>query len=124
MAAYLRPDRSIPNRVAETIERSFSTAFFVKVFLNGDREQAKAMGVELSAADTALVAATAPFIIGRAKAVQLLDRVGPLRPAIDTYVTWALRQRLKGYGHPEFRTDATTYAHAHPRAHAAASADA
>ena len=36
MAAYLRPDRSLPNRVGELIERSFSTAFFVRAFLNGD----------------------------------------------------------------------------------------
>ncbi len=112
MGAYLRPDHSIPNRIAETIERSFSTAFFIRAFLDGDRERAAEMGVHLSPLDTALVAATAPVILGRAKAVQLLDRVPPLRPVVDTYVTWALRQRLRGYGHPEFRTDARTYTHA------------
>lgn len=112
MGAYLRPDRSLPNQVAETIERSFSTAFFIKAFLNDDRERAAEMGVHLSAADTAIVAVTAPFVLGRAKAVQLLDQVPPLRPAVDAYVTWALRQRLRGYGHPEFRTDAGTYTHA------------
>ena len=109
MGAYLRP---IPNRLAETVERGFSTAFFIRAFLDGDRERAAEMGVHLSPLDTALVAATAPVILGRAKAVQLLDRVPPLRPAVDTYVTWALRQRLRSYGHPEFRTDARTYAHA------------
>ncbi len=70
------------------------------------------MGVHLTPADTAKVAVTAPFILGRAKAVQLLDGVGPLRPAVDAYVTWALRQRLRSYGHPEFRTDAGSYTHA------------
>ena len=112
MGAYLRPDRSIPNRVAEEIERSFSTAFFVKVFLNGDRRRAAEMGVNLTPADVAKVAVAAPFIVGRAKAVELLDRVPPLRPAVNTYVTWALRQRLRGYGHAEFHTDASTYTHA------------
>ncbi len=118
MGAYLRPDRSLPSRVAETIERSFSTAFFVKAFLDGDRERAAEMGVHLSPADTACVAVTAPFILGRAKAVQLLDGVAPLRPAVDTYVTWMLRRRLRSYGHPEFRTDASTYAHARGRSSA------
>lgn len=112
MGAYLRPDRSLPNRVAETVERSFSTAFFIKAFLNDDKRLAAEMGVHLSPADTAIVALTAPFIIGRAKAVQLLDGIGPVRPAVDAYVTWALRQRLRSYGHPEFRTDASSYTHA------------
>jgi hypothetical protein len=112
MAAYLRPDRSLPNRIGETIERSFSTAFFVRAFLNGDRERASQMGVELTPADMAVVAVAGPFILGRAKAVKLLEQVGPLRPAVDAYVTWLLRQRLRSYGHPEFRTDASTYRHA------------
>jgi len=112
MAAYLRPDRSVPNRVGELIERSFSTAFFVRAFLNGDKERAAEMGVELTPADLAVVALAGPFILGRAKAVQLLRQVGPLRPGIDAYITWLLRQRLRGYGHPEFRTDASTYRHA------------
>lgn len=124
MAAYLRPDRSLPNRIGETIERSFSTAFFVKAFLNGDRERAAEMGVHLTPADTALVALAAPFIIGRAKAVELLDRVTPLRPAVDAYVTWMLRQRLRSYGHPEFRTDASTYTHARSGSSEPATVDA
>lgn len=114
MAAHLRPDRSLPNRIAETVERSFSTAFFVKAFLNGDRKQAEAMGVTLTPADLAIVGLAGPFILGRAKAVELLERVPPLRPVVDTYVTWLLRQRLRAYGHPEFRTDASTYRHARP----------
>ena len=116
MGAYLRPDRSLPNRFAEMIERSFSTAFFVKVFLDGDRERAAEMGVHLTPADMARVAVAAPFIVGRAKAVELLDGIGPLRPAVDTYVTWLLRQRLRSYGHPEFRTDANTYTHGRSQA--------
>lgn len=109
MSAYLRPDRSLRNQVAESFERSFSTAFFIKAFLDGDRDAAAEMGVELSPADAVKVAVAAPFIVGRVKAVQLLHGVAPLRPAIDAYVTWLLRQRLRGYGHPEFRSDASTY---------------
>lgn len=110
MGAYLRPDRSLRNQVAEQFERSFSTAFFIKAFLDGDKERAAEMGVHLSVADGAKVAVAAPFIIGRVKGVQLLNKfVPPARPLIDQYVTWLLRQRLRSYGHPEFRTDASTY---------------
>ncbi len=112
MAAHLRPDRSLPNRIGEAVERSFSTAFFVKVFLNGDRERATEMGVQLTAADLALVAVTTPFILGRVTTVRLLEKLPPLRPAVDAYVTRLLRHRLRSYGHPEFRTDASTYRHA------------
>jgi hypothetical protein len=62
------------------------------------------MGVHLSALDTVKMAVAAPFVIGRLKAVQLLDGVAPLRPIVDTYVTWLLRQRLRSYGHAEFCT--------------------
>jgi hypothetical protein len=120
MGAYLRPDRSLPNRLAESFERSFSTAFFIKAFLNGDEARAAEMGVSMSTGDKVRVAAAAPLIFGRLQAVNLLNRVPPLRPVTDTVVTWTLRQRLKGYGHPEFRTDARTYTHA--RAHTEGSA--
>lgn len=116
MGAYLRPDRSLPNRVAESFERSFSTAFFIKVFLNGDERRAAEMGVSMSSGDKVRVAAAAPLIFGRLQAVNLLNRLPPLRPVTDAAVTWTLRQRLKSYGHPEFRTDARTYRHADGRA--------
>jgi hypothetical protein len=109
MGAYLRPGRSVRNPVAETFGRSFSTAFFIKAFLDGDKDRAAEMGVHLSPIDTVKVAVAAPLVIGRVKAVQFLNRVPPARPIVDTYVTWLLRQRLRSYGHPEFRTDASTY---------------
>lgn len=111
MAAYLRPDRSLPNRLSESIERAFSTAFFIKVFLNGDEARAAEMGVTLSAGDKVRVAASAPLIFGRLKAVQLLNKVPPLRPLTDAAITWTLRQRLRAYGQANFRTDANTYTH-------------
>jgi hypothetical protein len=114
VGAYLRPDRSVRNRIAESFERSFRTAFFIWAFLNGDRDRAAEMGVHLNAADIAKVAVAAPLVMGRAEAVQALDGVTPLRPVIDGYVTWLLRHRLRSYGHAEYRTDAATYRHAEP----------
>lgn len=114
MSAYLRPDRSLPNQIAESFERSFSTAFFIKVFLQGDTRRAAEMGVTMDTLDKLRVAAAAPLIFGRLKAVQALDRIPPLRPITDAAVTWTLKQRLRSYGHPEFRTDVRTYAHSTP----------
>jgi hypothetical protein len=110
MRAYLRPDRSLPNRLAETVERSTSKAFFIKAFLGGDRARAAEMGVQLSPADVAVLVVAAPLVLGRLKLVQQLARVPALRGGVDAYVTKTLRQRLRAYGHPEFTTDATTYA--------------
>ncbi len=119
MGAYLRPDHSLPNRFAEAIERSFSTAFFIKVFLDGDAQRAAEMGVTMSTGDKLRVAASAPLIFGRLKTVQLLNKVPPLRPVTDAVVTWTLRQRLKGYGQANFRTDAATYSNGRRRRSAA-----
>lgn len=109
MSAYLRPDHSLANRIAESFERSFSTAFFIKAFLNGDAEQAATMGVTMSTGDKVRVAAVAPLVFGRLKAVAVLDKVPPLRPLTDSLVTWTLRRRLRSYGHAEYRTDARSY---------------
>lgn len=109
MGAYLRPDRSLPNRIAESFERSFSTAFFIRSFLDGNAELAEEMGVTLGLADKVRVAAATPFIFGRVKAVELANKVPALQPITDAAVTWTLRQRLKAYGHPEFRSDASEY---------------
>lgn len=122
MRAELRSDRSIPSRIAETFERSFSTAFFLRAFLQNDPEMAEQMGIGLSLGDQARVAVAGPLIFGRLKAVQLANKVPPLRPFTDAYVTWTLRQRIRGYGHAEYRTDASTYADARQRRAARAEA--
>ncbi|NLV56459.1 MAG: DUF2236 domain-containing protein [Acidimicrobiales bacterium] len=119
MRAYLRPDRSLPNRIAEEFERSFSKAFFVRVFVAADPERAEQMGVHLTVGDKARVAAATPFILGRLQAVRLANRIPPLRPLTDRYVTAMLHRRLRSYGHAEFRTDADTYAANRRRADAA-----
>ena len=60
--AYLRPDHSLPTGSLESFERSFSTAFFIKVFLNGDAAQAAEMGVTMSTGRQGGVATVAPLI--------------------------------------------------------------
>ncbi|NLA35075.1 MAG: DUF2236 domain-containing protein [Actinobacteria bacterium] len=118
MGAYLKPDRSIQNQIAESFERSFSSAFFIKAFLAGDKKRAAEMGVELTPIDMAKVAVAGPFIFGRLQALNAVHRIEPLRPLLDTYVTRTLRRRLKSYGHADFQTDASTYTHAAAKADA------
>ncbi|MCB9390864.1 MAG: DUF2236 domain-containing protein [Acidimicrobiia bacterium] len=112
MRAYLRPNHSIMNQIGESFERSFSTAFFIKAFLNGDAERAKEMGVTLTTADKVRVAAVAPVVFGSIEAAKLLNKIPPLRPGVDAAITWTLRQRLRNYGHAEYKTDASAYTHA------------
>jgi hypothetical protein len=109
MGAYLRPDRSLPNQIGESFERSFSTAFFIKVFLNDDAERAAEMGIKLTNEDKVKVALAAPLIFGRLQLVNQLNKVPLLQAPIDSFVTWTLQRRINSYGHAEYRTDARQY---------------
>ncbi|OBA59703.1 hypothetical protein A5647_16105 [Mycobacterium sp. 1100029.7] len=109
MAAYLRPDTTLFDRCAEAVEKSFSKLTFVRVFCNGDREIAEAMGVSMGTMDLMRVALTMPFIIGRFNAVSQASRIPLLRDITDAYVIGLLKLRLATYGKPEFTTDAAHY---------------
>jgi len=109
LAAYLRPDTTLKSRVAESFERSFSTAFFIRAFLGNDANRAAEMGVSLTGADKVRVALGAPFIFGRHRIVSRLNGVARLQPAIDRYIVRRLNRRLRDYGHAEYRSDAASY---------------
>ncbi|WP_019203930.1 oxygenase MpaB family protein [Tsukamurella sp. 1534] len=110
MQAYLRRDRSARGRIAERVERAWSTTFFVRLFCNGDRGAAAAMGVEYSVADRIITLLTMPFVSGRFALVVRGSRFPALRPWLDRYTTRVVRMRLRTYGHPEFVSDGATYA--------------
>lgn len=116
MRAQLRASRSLPDRIAESFERSFSIAFFLGVFLRDDPELAEQMGVHLQRADKLRVAIAAPFIMGRMKFVALLNRTPALHGLTDRWVTGVLHRRIRAYGHAEHRTDASSYTHGGSRA--------
>ncbi|MGW5381063.1 oxygenase MpaB family protein [Nocardia sp. NPDC003963] len=109
MAAYLRTHRTLFDRIADAVERSYSKAGFIAAFCRGDRRTARRMGVHLGAADIARIAATAPFIVGRLLIVARAHRVWWLRPAVDRYLTGSVERRLADYGNPEFVSDVRTY---------------
>jgi hypothetical protein len=114
MDAYLRPDTTLFDRIADAVEKSFSKAAFIRVYCNGDCTAARAMGVTIKAADVLRIGLTAPFIGGRFLAVRRASRVPAIRRVIDPYVTRLVKKRLATYGKPEFITDAAHYT---PAAH-------
>jgi ER-bound oxygenase mpaB/B'/Rubber oxygenase, catalytic domain len=109
MAAYLRPGTSLFDRAAEAVETSFSKFTFVRAFCGGNRDTAKAMGVDIDAADMARIALTIPFIFGRLTVVDRASRVPVVRDVVDAYVTQLVKLRLATYGKPEFTTNSEHY---------------
>ncbi len=109
MAAYLRPNDSSYDRIADAVEKSYSKAGFVVAFCRGNLRIARGMGVSLDPADIARIAVTAPFIIGRLLIVDRARRIPRLAPIVDRYLIGLIERRLATYGKPEFVSDARTY---------------
>src|SRR4051795_10468892 len=51
MAAYLKPTRSLPDRLADAMEKSYSKFFFKRTFLNGKEETFAGLGVGMGLED-------------------------------------------------------------------------
>jgi hypothetical protein len=109
MAAYLRQDDTLRERIADAVEKSYSKLFFVRMFCGGKRAVAAKMGVTLEAGDYLRIALTAPFVSGRAAVVQRAVRTPGLRRITNAYVLRLLKLRLKAYGTPEFTSDVAEY---------------
>ncbi|WP_440712948.1 oxygenase MpaB family protein [Gordonia sp. FQ] len=111
MDAYLRPGDGPFDRAADAVERSYSKVAFTQAFCDGDRAIARRMGVDLTLADYARVAVTAPFLAGRVLVVGLAARRRRLRPVVDRYLVRQVRHRLDVYGIPKYTSDVAEYAH-------------
>ncbi|MEZ0366909.1 oxygenase MpaB family protein [Mycobacterium sp. pUA109] len=109
MAAYLRPEETRQERIADAVEKSYSKVAFVRAFCNGDRTVAEGMGVSIGLADYLRIGLTAPFILGRFLLVRRASRIPALRQITDRYVIRLVKRRLTTYGKPEFTSDAGDY---------------
>ncbi len=109
MSAYLKPTRSLADRVADAVEKSYSKLFFTRAFLNGEERASTELGVEMELGDYARVALTAPLVFGSFWTATTAARVPVIRTLNDRLVTEVLKQRLASYGKPEFTTDASKY---------------
>jgi hypothetical protein len=106
LAAYLRPEETWHDRVADRVEKAWSKTFFTRSFGGGDGAAAS-MGVRLDRLDRALVAATTPYVLGRFALVARATRAAPpVQRAADAYTLRVLRRRLVTYGVDEAMTDA------------------
>ena len=109
MAAYLRPQDTLRERIADSVEKSYSKFFFVRMFSGGKRAVAATMGVTLGAGDYARIALTAPFVLGRVLVVQRAARIPGVRRITDAYLIRLLKRRLETYGTAEYTSDAADY---------------
>jgi hypothetical protein len=109
MSSYLKPTRSLPDRLADAVEKSYSKFFFNRTFVNGDGEKSAALGVAMGIEDHALVALFAPLVFGSFWAASTTSRLPIVGGLTDRVVTEVLKQRLASYGKPEFTTDASKY---------------
>ena len=104
LAAYLRPGHSLFDRIADRVEKAWSKTFFARSFGRGGL--AAAGSVRLGMVDHALVAVTAPFIMGRFLLLARITRGGRLSRLGDAYVLRLMRKRLQTYGVEEAMTEA------------------
>ncbi|MEB3032411.1 oxygenase MpaB family protein [[Mycobacterium] nativiensis] len=109
MSAYLRQENTLPERIADAVEKSYSKLFFVRMFSGGRRDVAAKMGVTIGAGDYARVALTAPFVYGRLMVVQRAARTPGLRRITNAYTLRLLKRRLAAYGTAEYTSDIADY---------------
>ncbi|MFC5495813.1 hypothetical protein [Nocardioides caricicola] len=106
LAAYLRPDRTWHDRVADRVEKAWSKTFFTRSFGRGDGAAAE-MGVHLDRLDQALVVATTPYVLGRFALMARATAPGsPVQHVADAYTLRVLRKALATYGVTEAMTEA------------------
>nr|WP_283095233.1 oxygenase MpaB family protein [Nocardioides alcanivorans] len=110
MSAHLRSGNGLLDRIADDVEKSWSKTFFVRAFAAGDKEVARSMGVDYGLGDTARIAVTTPFIVGRHAAVGALRKLPLFADPLDRYLVAMVERRLREYGKPEFTSDHTSYA--------------
>jgi hypothetical protein len=109
MAAYLEPDDSARSRIRDRFERSFSKAFFIRIFLSGNNERASQIGIGLTTGDkvrTAAVAATLAAQIAVDRAIAALPSGSR---SADAMLVKKLNRYLGRLGHAEFTSDAAKY---------------
>lgn len=104
MQAYLPADRSLKNRVFNTVERSVSKVFFRHGFQT-PAWKAKQMGVVPGAVDYALFAAFQALTVPQMVAHIAAERIPIADQLADAFLVRRINELLVGYGHAEYTTD-------------------
>lgn len=109
MAAKLTTSDGFWARLTERFEKSFAKFFFAKNFLNGDYSKAQEYGVTVTGPDRMRALVVIVIILSQMKFYSLLSKVPGLAQWADNSLIKRIKNRLAGYGHAEFVTDATQY---------------
>jgi hypothetical protein len=109
MEAELSKDESPRGRLTRRLERSASRVFFLKAFLNGDEERAASVGVPVGKRDHLIYGATMLGVAGKMAAYRAASRLPGVRRLADRDLIRRIERQLAGYGHAEFRSDASEY---------------
>jgi hypothetical protein len=113
MAAYLEPDDSVRSRIRDRFERSFSKAFFIRSYLNGNNERARQIGIGLTTGDRVRTTAVAAMLAGQVAACRAIAALPFARRAADAMLVRKLNRILGRLGRAEFTTDAAKYQPVH-----------
>ncbi len=113
MSAELSKETGLLGRIRQTMERSFSKAYLVNNFLDGQTQKAAAMGVTYSGKDKLVALLTASFLFPRLRLYALALRLPVLRDIADRRLVAKLDRLLASYGHADFVSDGEAYRPAH-----------
>jgi ER-bound oxygenase mpaB/B'/Rubber oxygenase, catalytic domain len=113
MAAELSNDNSLGGRISRRLEMSFSKAFFVRNFTDGDPAKAAKIGVPFTAADRFFAAAAALIIFPKMFAYHAASRISFLSDWADRRLIQKIKHLLRSYGHADFVSDGAKYKPAH-----------
>ncbi len=113
MTTELSHDRTLLGQIDRELERSFSKAFFIRQFLQGDTARASRMGVAYGARDRRLALVAAGRIFSQVRLYDALARVPGVRDMADRRLVGKLEGLLARYGRADFTSDGEAYRPAH-----------
>ena len=113
MTTELSHDRTLLGQIDRELERSFSKAFFIRQFLQGDTARAGRMGVAYGARDRKLALLAAGRIFSQVRLYDALARAPGIRDMADRRLVRKLEGLLARYGRADFTSDGETYRPAH-----------
>jgi len=109
LSTELSHDPSPLGRIDSRLERSFSKAFFIRHFLQGDTARARSMGVRYTLLDRKLALIAAARIFARLHLFELMAEIPVVRDLADRRLVRKLDGLLRRYGRAEFTSDPDAY---------------
>jgi hypothetical protein len=109
MAAYLPQDQSLASQVFDQLERRFAKLVFLQAFLQGDREWAKRIGVDVTIDDILVGSLVGAGITLQMKAFDLAESIPIVRDVATAILVKRVQDLIAGYGRARFTSDAAKY---------------